>query len=135
MNSNPAQGKSAEGGRRWFGVPVLTRKRIGFAFGVAVATDAAQLLLGPLGWTGGDELLDVIAMLLTSWAIGFHPLLLPTFVVEFVPGIDMLPTWTACTAAVVMLRRRVQPPSESAPIDVSSEVTRVPPEEQPDGKA
>ena len=35
-------------------------------------------------------------MILTSWVIGFHFLLLPTFVIELVPVLDDLPTWTAC---------------------------------------
>ena len=94
---------------RWLAAPVLTRTRIGVALAVAVATDTAQLVLGPLGWFLGDEVLDVIAMVLTTAALGFHPLLLPTFVIEFIPGIDMLPTWTGCAAAVIMLRRRIQP--------------------------
>ena len=98
--------------RPWLATPTLTRTRIGVAMGVALATDAVQLCLGPLGWTFADEILDVIAMVLTSIAIGFHPLLLPTFVVELIPIADMLPTWTACTAAVIVLRKRslAQPP-------------------------
>jgi hypothetical protein len=35
--------------------------------------------------------------------IGFHPLLLPTSVLEFLPLADMLPTWTGCVAIVVAL--------------------------------
>jgi hypothetical protein len=38
--------------------------------------------------------------------IGFHPLLLPTFVLEFVPLTDMLPTWTGCVALVMRARKR-----------------------------
>jgi hypothetical protein len=89
-----------------------------------VATDALQFGLGPFGWVFVDEGLDVVAMILVSWAIGFHMLLLPTFVIEFIPGPDMLPTWTGCTAAVIMLRKRAQ---QKPPIDVSSEVTPIPP--------
>ena len=94
---------------RWLVAPVLTRTRIGIALAVAVATDTIQLALGPLGWFPADDVLDVIAMVLTSAALGFHPLLLPTFVIELVPGVDMLPTWTGCAAAVLMLRRKTQP--------------------------
>jgi hypothetical protein len=124
---------------RWFAVPVLTRGRIWFAYAVAVATDTVQLLLGPLGWAFVDEGLDVIAMILTTRALGFHMLLLPTFVVEFIPIVDMLPTWTACTAAVILLRKRAQAQPSPAPppidpIDISSEVRRAPAREQPDGK-
>jgi len=105
-----------------FQAPVLTRNRVRLAYAVAVSADAFQLLLGPLGWALPDEILDVIAMIFTTTAIGFHPLLLPTFVVEFVPVLDMLPTWTACVALVVSLRKKQQtappPPATGPVIDV-----------------
>ena len=110
-----------------YGAAGLTKGRIYFAFAVALLTDALQLGLGPLGWAFADEGLDVLAMVLISWAIGFHMLLLPTFIIEFIPGPDMLPTWTGCTAAVVMLRKRKQQSSTPPPIDVTSEVTPVEP--------
>jgi hypothetical protein len=80
------------------------------ALTVALAADATQILLGPLGWTFFDEAIDVVAMILTTLLIGFHPLLLPTFVVEFIPVVDMLPTWSACVALVLALRRRQPKP-------------------------
>ena len=89
-------------------VPSLTRLRVALALAVAVVADGLQLLLGPLGWPGGDEVIDVVVMGLTSWVIGFHWLLLPTFALEFVPLLDELPTWTACVIAVVALRKREQ---------------------------
>jgi hypothetical protein len=73
---------------------------------VAVIADGIQIVLGPLGWAGVDEALDVLVMLVLSMTIGFHPLFLPTFVAEFVPVVDMLPTWTACTMVVIGLRRK-----------------------------
>ncbi len=117
--------KSVDNIFRRFSRPALTKQRIWAAFVVAVLTDAIQLGLGPLGWVFVDEGLDIIAMILISGALGFHMLLLPTFVIELIPGPDMLPTWTGCTAAVVMLRKRAQqkPPP---PIEVTSEVTRMP---------
>lgn len=93
---------------RVFATPVLTRGRVAAAYGVAVASDVFQLLLGPVGWAGVDEAIDIGAMAATSWLIGFHPLLLPTFVVELLPLADMLPTWTGCVALVVALRKREQ---------------------------
>jgi hypothetical protein len=94
-----------------FQVPLLTRTRIVLALAIAIAADGLQLLLvllGPLGWTLADQVIDVVAMALTMWILGFHILLLPTFVVELIPVIDDLPTWTACVAAVIALRRRGQ---------------------------
>ena len=101
--------------------PVLTRRRIWLACAVALAVDGLQLLLGPMGWWGVDQGLDVVAMILITVTIGFHPLLLPTFVAEFVPALDMLPTWTACTFMVIGLRRKQSvepappPPQSSGP--------------------
>lgn len=97
--------------------PKLSKRRIVAAFTLAVLADGAQLLMGPLGWVGPVQVIDVVLMVLQSWLLGFHPLLLPTFVVEFLPGIDMLPTWTACVALVVSMRRRSppQPPQPTNP--------------------
>ena len=108
-----------------FQPPVLTRHRVRLAYAIAVTADVLQLMLGPLGWTFADEILDVAAMILTWRVIGFHPLLLPTFVIEWLPVTDMLPTWTGCVALVVALRKRQQatPPQPPAPgpvIDVQA---------------
>src|SRR5262245_50197408 len=86
----------------------LTRSRIRAAYAVAVATDVLQFTLGPLGWAFTDQILDVVALAATTWLLGFHPLLLPTFVLELVPIVDMVPTWTACVALVVALRHKQQ---------------------------
>ena len=88
--------------------PKLTRTRIVLALTVAASADATQFFLGPLGWAFVDQAIDVVALLLTAWAIGFHLLLLPTFLVEFFPVVDMLPTWSACVIAVIALRKREQ---------------------------
>jgi hypothetical protein len=86
--------------------PRLTRRRIAAAYVVAIATDALQLVLGPFGWAGVDEVLDGIAMVASTALLGFHPLLLPTFVLELVPLADMLPSWTVSVALVIATRRK-----------------------------
>jgi hypothetical protein len=91
-------------------VPTLMRPRVRSAYLVAVGADVVQLLLGPIGWTFADEIIDVAAMVAISRLIGFHPLLLPTVILEFLPVADLLPTWTGCVALVVALRKREQPP-------------------------
>jgi hypothetical protein len=99
---------------RWFKPPHLTRTRIVLALLVAAGADGFQILLLQFGWFGPDQVIDVIAALLIAWLIGFHFLLLPTYIVELIPVVDDLPTWIACTAAVIALRRREQsrtPPS------------------------
>lgn len=105
----------------WWRTPVLTRGRIAIAVTTALLADLIQIGLGPLGWTFADEIIDVIAMIIISRALGFHPLLLPTFLLEFLPMVDMLPTWTACVTAVIVIKRRIgsesSPGPEPAPID------------------
>jgi hypothetical protein len=96
--------------------PKLTRKRIVLALLVALAADALQI---PFAVPPGPEIIDVIAAVLTFWLLGFHLLLLPTFVVEFIPVVDMLPTWTACVGAVIALRKHEQGKSPPV-IDVDS---------------
>ena len=103
----------------------VTPSSVRMAYVVGMAVDAMQLILGPLGWAGFDEALDVGAMYATSRLLGFHPLLLPTFVLEFVPFTDMLPTWTGCVALVIRIRRRQgmvsdEPPDSTPIIDVKA---------------
>jgi|SRR5436190_15030148 len=98
-----------------FRTPFLTRVRIWLAFSVAIVADGLQLSLGPSGWLFVDQAIDVVAMCLLSLLLGFHPLFIPTFIAELFPIVDMLPTWTGCTAIVVALRRREQRVVASAP--------------------
>jgi hypothetical protein len=93
------------------------------AYAVAATADVLQFAFGPLGFAFVDEALDVAAMILEWRLIGFHPLLLPTFVLELVPVADLVPAWTACVALVIALRRKQQaslpqPPAPGPVIDV-----------------
>ena len=82
-----------------FRAPPLTRARMVLALAIAVAADGLQLLLGPLGWLFVDPAIDCVAAVLISWAIGFHILLLPTFVVKLVPVLDGLYGGRHCLAS------------------------------------
>ena len=106
--------------------PPLTPGRTRLAYAVAVVTDVLQFVLGPLGWTFADEMLDVAAMGVMWKLLGFHPLLLPTFALEFIPVADMLPTWTGCVALVISLRKRQQvtPPANAGDV-IDAEARRV----------
>jgi hypothetical protein len=101
----------------------LTTTRVRAAYAIALTTDALQMVLGPFGWAFADEILDVIAAASLWRLLGFHPLLLPTFLIEFLPVTDILPLWTGCVALVIANRRREQglappPPSNGPIIDV-----------------
>jgi len=102
-----------------------TPSTVRMAYAVAVTIDVAQVLLGAFGIAGLDEALDIVAMYAISRLVGFHPLLLPTFLLEFVPFTDLLPTWTGCVALVIRARRRqglvTDDPADSTPaIDVKA---------------
>ncbi len=101
----------------------LTIKRIIAAVAVALVSDVLQIPFQAVPLA--PEIIDVIAMAFTTWLLGFHLLLLPTFAVEFIPVIDMLPTWTGCVLAVIALRKRSEnntpqiPQSAPPMIDIS----------------
>jgi hypothetical protein len=97
--------------------PKLTRGRVAAAMIIACVADVLQIALMPVAWTFAQSAVDVVAMLLAMWVVGFHLLLLPTFILEFIPGVDMLPTWTACMIAVIALRKREQSANQTV-IDV-----------------
>jgi hypothetical protein len=99
----------------------LTPGRAKAALTVAVAADLIQLPLtfgffaavgSAIGIPAGggfeavDVVVDVITAGITTWLLGFHWALLPTALLELVPGIDAAPTWTACVLFVVWRRRK-----------------------------
>ena len=88
------------------GPRALSRGRIAAAITIAVAADIVSFVIGPFGITFADEIIDLAVMGLETWLLGFHWMLLPTFVLEVVPLVDALPTWTACVLAVVAIRKR-----------------------------
>ncbi len=96
----------------------MTTGRIVLALAIAIISDALQVLLQ--GIPLAPEIVDVIAMGLMIFTVGFHVLLLPTFLVEFIPIVDMLPTWTGCVAAVIALRLREQRTIPPPPIVTAS---------------
>jgi hypothetical protein len=109
----------------------LSRRRMVFALLVAVVADGLQI---PLQVPPFPEIIDVVAMGLTTALIGFHVLLLPTFAVEFIPVVDMLPTWTGCVMAVIVLRRRTERQQPTPPPVSMPPVIPPPPSPQREGE-
>ena len=100
----------------------LGSRRVLIARVLAVVADALQIGLLPL-FVGGalstvNDLLDVVVGAGMVGLVGWHWAFLPAFVTELVPGVDLVPTWTA---AVFFATRRgaVQPASETSAIEVS----------------
>jgi hypothetical protein len=109
--------------------PKLSQRRIFAAFAVAILADAIQFPATAAAATGifavpseaTDCLVDCVVAVITTALLGFHWMLLPTMLIEAVPGLDLLPTWTGCVALVVRLRLKSpqgQPQPASPIIDI-----------------
>jgi hypothetical protein len=82
--------------------------RVRAARWIAVAADVVQILVVPAFFEGVlspvNDVLDVVVAVVMLSLLGWHPALLPAFVAELVPFVDLLPTWTA--AVLFVTRRR-----------------------------
>lgn len=91
-----------------------SRWRFQTAMAVAIAADAAQLLLLPLFSEGAlspvDDVLDVVVAAGLVRLLGWHWEFLPAFAAELVPGLDLVPFWTL---AVVNVYRKWNPKAVS----------------------
>jgi len=69
------------------------------AMGVALTADLVQLVLIPFfGWgvlSPVNDALDVAVGLILIRLVGWHWAFLPSFIAELVPGLDLIPSWTA----------------------------------------
>jgi len=77
-------------------LPSANARRV--AWIVAIGVDATQALL-PIVFGAGvvpwEIALDLITMGVLTRLIGWHWAFLPTFAIELVPIVDLVPTWTA----------------------------------------
>ena len=85
-----------------------SRGRILLARAIAVAADFLQIVAFPLFLPGAaspwSDALDLAVAGAMTALVGWHWAFLPSFVAEIVPGLDLVPTWTA--AAFFVTRRR-----------------------------
>ena len=104
----------------------LSPTRIKKAFVIAAVADAIQFPLFLTTLTGiltiPSELLDIgidlVVMFLVIRLLGFHWFLLPALFLEFIPSLDLIPTWTACVAYIVSQQNpRRSPPSAVVVVD------------------
>lgn len=120
--------------------PALTRRQIILAFAVALIADLIQFPIITIQATGifslpgelADFLVDCVVMIATTTLLGFHWMLLPTLFAEVIPGLDLLPTWTACVAYVVWRRKKdqFQPHPPGPVIDIHEVEVSTPPPHQ-----
>ncbi len=75
------------------------RAAVRMAWAVALASDAVQWILWPLLAEGAaspvNDILDVITGAILIKLLGWHWAFLPAFLAEIIPGVDLVPTWTA----------------------------------------
>lgn len=81
------------------GVELSAPARIRVARSIAIAADVIQIAGFPLFASGAaspvNDVLDVIVAVALTWLVGWHWSFLPSFAAELVPGLDLVPTWTA----------------------------------------
>jgi len=91
-------------------VPLVTPRRVVIAFALAAAADLVQWIfagttLMPIWF---DDAVDLVAMVGLWRLLGFHFLLLPAFLAEVVPVVELLPTWVLTVAYLARIRAREQ---------------------------
>jgi hypothetical protein len=95
--------------------PHPRRKR---ALVIAIVADALQILLLPLftailpAAAVVDDSIDVVVGIVMIRMLGWHWAFLPSFIAELVPGVNLLPTWTAAVWFVTRKGMKVPPPPE-----------------------
>jgi hypothetical protein len=102
----------------------FTNRRAKVAIGVAVLADLIQLPINLSFFAAAasgvglvaadipletlDAAIDIATAFIVNSLLGFHWTLLPTCALEMIPGVDTLPTWTACVAYVAWRRKTEQ---------------------------
>jgi len=97
----------------------LTRTRIRLAWAIALGADSLQLVAFPVFGEGFsspiDDALDVAVGAALVLLLGWHWAFLPTVLAELVPGLDLIPTWTAAVFFATRRGPTTTLPSEAAP--------------------
>ena len=88
---------------------------------IAMTADVLQLAIFPLFAPGAaspwDDALDVAVAGAVTWLVGWHWAFLPSFAAELVPGLDLVPTWTAAVFFATHGRAKTPPPEAQGAID------------------
>jgi hypothetical protein len=105
-----------------------TRGRVWLARGIAIAADFLQIVAFPFfapgalsPWSDALDLAVAAAMILL---VGWHWAFLPSFVAEVVPGLDLVPTWTAAAFFVTRGKGRPATPETSPAGSIDAQVVR-----------
>jgi hypothetical protein len=84
----------------------VTKKRVRLALALAMLADVLQLGILPLLAEGVipyvivNDVMDVVVAVAMILLIGWHWAFLPSFALELVPALNLVPTWTAAVLFV-----------------------------------
>ncbi len=104
--------------------PPISHRRKALALTIAGAADLLQIVLFPLFVEGGaspfDDAIDVVTAILLTAVCGFKWQFVLAFFMELVPGLDLLPTWSAVALLIPSAPNtievyRTDRPASSAP--------------------
>jgi hypothetical protein len=89
--------------------PTLTPRRIWIARAIAIAVDLSQFALLPAELTPLNNAIDLVTAAVMVALVGWHWAFLPTVLVELVPFVDLVPTWTLAVAIATRGRAALPP--------------------------
>jgi hypothetical protein len=86
---------------------------------IALAADAIQIVFFPM-FAGGavsflNDGLDLVVAFVLTMLLGWHIAFLPALVTELIPGVDLVPTWTAAVFFATRGMRTSDPAPPGAP--------------------
>src|SRR5262249_41860492 len=103
----------------------LTPSRVRLARWIAVGVDFLQIIVFPAFAPGIASPWDAALALATAFAmyarVGWHWAFLPSCAAELVPGLDLVPTWTAAVFFATRGKSSA-PPVPAAPPPIDTEV-------------
>jgi hypothetical protein len=104
------------------------RGRVWLARSIAIAADLLQIVVFPLFAPGiaspWSDALDLAMAGAMTWLVGWHWAFLPSFVAEVIPGLNLVPTWTAAAFFVTRGKGRSAAAGSSRPGAIDTEVVR-----------
>jgi hypothetical protein len=83
----------------WDFLKSIKSPELRLAWTIAIIADALQIVAFPLFAEGGispaDDALDLLVAVLLTRMLGWHWAFLPSLMMEVIPGVALVPTWTA----------------------------------------
>jgi len=88
----------------------LSRHRLLAAMALALLADLLQLVAFPIFIEGAtspaDDAVDAILFIVLTALTGWHWEFAPSFLVELIPGVDLVPLWSLAVANVYRKERK-----------------------------